>query len=213
MKYGIKAPVGAVQLSSLTSPFVTATPNPYVKAPTHQPRPSHQPRLSHLPRPAHAYQSINIPAPTSPTEQHERTRLQPTRRVGVTEKPLSKPGSRCSQTQLQKPRDALNSTFTVEVGVASDSGSSVGESGKTRTAASQRNGRNIFSRSRSPSKIPSYLKMTKSAESKKVGRWVVFLVGWGRELMVALCRLQNKENLGQPPSAASGLMKKFNLNR
>ena len=193
----MKAPIGALRYSSLPTPFsprVMATPNPYVQAPSHQTRPPH------------VYQSINIPGPTHPlkkrlsppsptwseqSHQSHHSNSAAADNVGSKGSPTksrcSPSRSQCILSDLEEEREPgdLNSTFTVEVGVAKshpaptssghrpDSSMECGteKGGKKAVQGQQRSGgRGLFSRSRSPSKIPSYLKMTKSAESKKVSR-------------------------------------------
>ncbi len=188
----MKIPIGArlkSPFSSLSTPFMprqqTATPNPYVKAP------------AHLPRPPHVYQSITIPGPThlpqppaiSSNRPDKSSRKAPAasadQRSNLS-KSTALSGSKCSLNEDCADSTALNSTFTVEVGVAKTSGPAHkpaecsngkkdkvgGEGGKKGAGSQQGGGRGLFSRSRSPGKLPSYLKMTKSTESKKVSRYV-----------------------------------------
>ena len=196
VKPAMKAPIGArlkSPFASLPAPFLqrqqTATPNPYVKAPAHP-----------MPRPPHVYQSITIPGPThlprppsTMTSSKSDSALEKaTPRATPTADQRSNlsrstalSGSRCSlaEENEESSKDALNSTFTVEVGVSKsnpghaqkplEKREKVPMSAGKKGAGSQQQGgggRGIFSRSRSPSKLPSYLKMTKSAESKKVSR-------------------------------------------
>lgn len=243
MSTGMKAPIGALksQFQSLPSPFsprVTATPNPYVKAPSHIP--SHLPRPSPTARAPHVYQSITIPGPpimggvsaplplpgaTNRSDQQIvnnppaargvarkitpliRKISPPTRKVsqatptGERGLPLHKclSGSKSNLKDVDADMSSdgprtLNSTFTVEVGVASPSSLPVGvakskdsvgggsapiappttakEDSGDKKPQTIGHGRGLFARarSRSPSKLPSYLKMTKSSESKKVSR-------------------------------------------
>lgn len=186
----MKAPIGALKYSSLPTPLsarVLATPNPYVQAPSHQTRPPHVYQSISIPGPAHLPRArLSPPSPTWADQSHHSGSV-------VTDKMRSKCNparSKCILSDLEEEREpcdisSLNSTFTVEVGVAkatpghcvnptpSDPASAGTEKGRKKgmlPGQQQRSGRGIFSRNRSPSKIPSYLKMTKSAESKKVNR-------------------------------------------
>ena len=195
-----KIPAGAAN-----SPFsarVTATPNPYVKAPSLSTRPS--------PRTPHTYESITVPTTASasvPTQTNRSTNTaqhssESPRSEGHVTGTISTPppsrkhrvsfsectslaGSRTnltSESQESSQSHALNSTFTVEMGVTKvtadqvSSGSSQQPSdGKGETKAlgqggKKQQGRGMFSRGKSPGKLPSYLRMTKSSESKKVNR-------------------------------------------
>ena len=178
----MKVPIGAIK-SHLGSPFaarVTATPNPYVKDPSHLPHPPATPTTS-TGRPPHVYQSITIPGP--PPSHPPPTSLPPSApsstavrtgggRKGSNTSCDSVWGSKSSLPEEDEQREdkqdhALNSTFTVEQSAQQTTAAATGT--EKRGGAS---GRGIF-RNRSPSRLPRYLKMTKSAESKKVNRYVL----------------------------------------
>lgn len=209
----MKAPIGAFKSPSFVavpSPFparVTATPNPYVKAPSHVPRP--QIPVSTR-RPSHEYQSITIPGPThnpgstSKCEKQQedeeqtcmrsltnKTATSEDQRISLSKCTAVDEGSKCRQNDAGENGHALNATFTVDMvvtkkdssgpltsvpvgngyGCDQKSGTSGGAHGEKGNKKGLGQGRgSIFSRNKSPSKLPSYLKMTKSAESKKVNR-------------------------------------------
>ena len=193
----MKAPIGArlkSPFSSLPSPFhhQTATPNPYVKAPAHMPRPPHVyqsitiPGPTHLPHPPLTTTVSANPSmggcTTTTASADQRSNLSKSTALSGSKCSLvgDHPGSKCSTTEDSQDGCGLNSTFTVEVGVTnSDKPQERGGGGAKKDRASGTSskkgsqgggGRGLFSRSRSPGKLPSYLKMTKSAESKKVSR-------------------------------------------
>ena len=190
----MKAPIGAFSspFQKVPHPFparVMATPNPYVKAPSlAAPRP---PSVTSI-NSSHTYQSIEIPSSSSTTMPRKATSVSPP--LTNQQTPLSKStalsGSKSSMVNPDEgvsDTHGLNSTFTVEVEVAKGSQRSTSNAptvtvGKgsiqkqtivatdAGTEGKRTQGRGMFSKNRNSVKLPSYLKMTKSAESKKVNR-------------------------------------------
>lgn len=146
-------------------------------SPSNLPRPSNQPRPScnstTPSRIPHAYQSINVPPPNSsenPKGMAPKTTPTGTRRASLDSSPVSKsgPGSNTSD----EDSNALNSTFTIAVGkkASHNRKCSEGSIDPQGVQGKKWQARGMFSRSKVPGKLPSYLKMTKSAESKKADR-------------------------------------------
>jgi hypothetical protein len=199
LKYSsLPIPFSATRVMATPNPYVqapshqTRPPHVYqsisIPGPTHPPQArlsppsptwsdqshqSHQSNQSH-----HSNQSSKVATDSAGSKcSSSRSKCSPSRSKG------SPSRSQCMLSDLEEEREpcdspSLNATFTVDVGVAkapnrklsAPSSIEVEKGGRKGSQGQQRSGRGIFSRNRSPSKIPSYLKTTKSAESKKVSR-------------------------------------------
>lgn len=188
------------RLGAFTSPFhkqfpVRAMLNPYVRDPAHMSRPlvgalaSGSNNSGHTPQ--HTTPIKPLPSLLKPT-----TTYSPVRGCGQVGSGLVRPRTKMSEHKalvkhmsipvilgsmssmsgvgVAKDDHALNSTFTVAGGsgrqTAKPSLSLISNPGGTSEDVPKGQGRGMFSRGKTTSKIPSYLRTTKSTESKKVSR-------------------------------------------
>jgi len=203
----MKAPIGAL-LSPINRPFsARAAPNPYVQDPAYQTTHQNRPLTGTLSTGNVSSGAISIyqdgrhssassgrtPAFTTRRNAQSSTGRGHTKTHMSLSKQTSLSGSKGNLSDKEDAGDhsSLNSTFTVAVDVgcrghpvgagqgsvpSSGSSSVSGSGNEVGKKAAQ--GRGMFSRGRTNSKFPSYLKTTKSSESKKAARLVD--VGWIR---------------------------------
>ena len=173
-------------MSPLHRPFGTrATPNPYVQDPGHQPRPLIGTLSTGNISNGSVYMYQEAP-PKSTAYPSGRGFAQPTANRSLVKsghKSLSKQtslsGSKVNLSDIEGGNDhTLNSTFTIAVDVGCRGMSRVAWSTCGSTASSSSidggkkpgQGRGMFGRNKMSKLQPSYQKMTKSAESRKLSR-------------------------------------------
>ena len=185
----VKVPIGAL-MSPLHRPFGTrAAPKPYVQDPGHQPRPLTGTLSTGNISNGSVYMYQEAP-PKSTAYPSRRGFAQPTANRSLVKyghksltKQTSLSGSKVNLSDIEGGDDhALNSTFTVAVdvgcrgqqaGMSRVAGSTCGSTASSSSSDGGKKpgqGRGMFGRNKISKLQPSYQKMTKSAESKKLSR-------------------------------------------